>query len=60
MSTLSSALLIPDSLLAKDATAILREHSTELLFNHSMRVYLFAMEQGRQPSSSTSPLRFTI
>lgn len=48
MSTLSSALLIPDSLLAKDATAILREHSTELLFNHSMRVYLFAMEQGRQ------------
>jgi hypothetical protein len=48
MSTLSSALLIPDSLLAKDATEILREHSTELLFNHSMRVYLFAIEQGRQ------------
>jgi hypothetical protein len=48
MSTLSSPLLIPDSLLAKEATEILREHSTELLFNHSMRVYLFAVEQGRQ------------
>src|ERR1700752_175248 len=48
MSTLSSDLVIPESLLAKDATAILREHSTDLLFNHSLRVYLFAAEQGRQ------------
>src|ERR1700761_7056889 len=47
MSNLSSALAIPDSLLAKEATDILREHSTELLFNHSVRVYLFAAEQGR-------------
>src|SRR3954462_8027014 len=39
---------IPDSLLAKEATDVLREHSTKLLFNHSMRVYLFAAEQGRQ------------
>jgi hypothetical protein len=43
-----NALVIPDSLLAKGATAILREHSTDLLFNHSIRVYLFAAEQGRQ------------
>lgn len=43
-----SSLVIPDSALAKDATNILREHSTDLLFNHSMRVYLFAVEQGRQ------------
>src|ERR1051325_8021591 len=42
------SLIIPDSLLAKEATDILREHSTELLINHSMRVYLFAAEQGRQ------------
>src|SRR5438094_502193 len=47
MST-ASALVIPDSLLAKEATEILREHSTDLLFNHSVRVYLFAAEQGRQ------------
>jgi hypothetical protein len=48
MSNLSSALLIPDSLLAKEATDILRDYSTDLLFNHSIRVYLFAAEQGRQ------------
>src|ERR671938_980154 len=44
----ASALAIPDSLLAKEATAILREYSTDLLFNHSIRVYLFAAEQGHQ------------
>src|SRR5215475_3142308 len=48
MSRLSSAVVIPDSLLAKEATAILREYSTDLLFNHSIRVYLFAAEQGRE------------
>jgi hypothetical protein len=46
--TTTSPLAIPDSLLAKEATEILREHSTDLLFNHSVRVYLFAAEQGRQ------------
>src|SRR5262245_43236493 len=45
---LARALVIPDSLLAKEATDVLREHSTDLLFNHSVRVYLFAAEQGRQ------------
>lgn len=48
---LSRALGIPDSLLAKEATELVREHSTDLLFNHSMRVYLFAAEQGRQKNS---------
>jgi hypothetical protein len=42
------ALVIPDSLLAKEATDILREYSTYLLFHHSTRVYLFWAEQGRQ------------
>lgn len=48
MSKHSSALAIPDSLLAREATGILREHSSDLLFNHSLRVYLFAAEHGRQ------------
>jgi hypothetical protein len=48
MSNLSSTFNIPDSLLAKEATEILREYSSDLLFNHSVRVYLFAAEQGRQ------------
>ena len=55
MSTLSSALVIPDSLLVKEATDILREHSTDLLFNHSSRVYLFATEQGRQQKLRFDP-----
>jgi hypothetical protein len=46
--TPAQALVIPDSLLAKEATDVLREYSTDLLFNHSIRVFLFAMEQGRQ------------
>jgi hypothetical protein len=55
MSNMSSSLVIPDSLLAKEATDILREHSTELLINHSMRVYLFAAEQGRQKKLCFDP-----
>jgi len=55
MSTLSSALVIPDSLLAKEATGILRENSTDLLINHSIRVYLFAAEQGRQQKLRFDP-----
>lgn len=39
---------IPDSKLASEAHDILREYSTDLLYNHSNRVYLFAAEQGRQ------------
>jgi hypothetical protein len=48
MSNLSPALVIPDSLLAKEATGILREYSSDLIFNHSIRVYLFAAEHGRR------------
>jgi hypothetical protein len=48
MPTSSSILTIPDSLIAKEATDLLREHATDLLFNHSIRVYLFAAEQGHQ------------
>ena len=50
-----SAPAIPDSLLAKEATEILRENSTDLLFNHSIRVYLFAVEQGRQKNLRFDP-----
>src|SRR5262249_40107758 len=55
MSRLSSALVIPDSSLAKEAADILRKYSTDLLFNHSMRVYLFAAEQGGQQKLRFDP-----
>jgi hypothetical protein len=55
MPILSPAVVIPDSLLAREATGILREHSTDLLYNHSIRVYLFAAEQGRQQKLRFDP-----
>src|SRR3954470_18793085 len=38
---------IPDSKLAREATDLLREHGTPLLFAHSLRVYLFGAIRGR-------------
>ena len=55
MPNLANVPVIPDSLLAKEATDILREHSTDLLFNHSIRVYLFAAEQGRHQKLRFDP-----
>lgn len=46
---------IPDSKLASEAHDILREYSTDLLYNHSNRVYLFAAEQGRQKGLRFDP-----
>ena len=51
----SSTIQIPDTKLAREAHDILREFSTELLFNHSNRVYLFAAEQGRQQNLRFDP-----
>jgi HD domain len=55
MSLTISATAIPDSKLAKEAAAILREQGTDLLFNHSNRVYLFAAELGRQKKLRFDP-----
>jgi HD superfamily phosphodiesterase len=52
---LAHAVVITDSLLTKEATDILREHSADLLFNQSIRVYLFAAEQGRQRNLRFDP-----
>jgi len=51
----SSTIQIPDTKLAREAHDILREFSTELLYNHSNRVYLFAAEQGRQQKLRFDP-----
>ncbi|MBW4028520.1 MAG: HD domain-containing protein [Acidobacteria bacterium] len=55
MTTTHTTTAIPDTRLAKEATEILREHATDLIFNHSMRVYLFAAEQGRQDKLQFDP-----
>jgi hypothetical protein len=55
MNIVVNATSIPDTKLAKEATEILCEHGTDLIFNHSLRVYLFAAEQGRQRSLRFDP-----
>jgi HD superfamily phosphohydrolase YqeK len=55
MSLTISATAIPDTILAREATGILRENSTEFLYNHSHRVYLFAAEQGRRQKLRFDP-----
>jgi hypothetical protein len=39
---------IPDSAMAKQATELLREHGSDLLYNHTLRVYLFSALYGQQ------------
>jgi hypothetical protein len=39
---------IPDSLIARDATEFVQDVSTQLLFDHSRRVFLWASLQGRK------------
>src|SRR6202047_3059530 len=39
---------VPDSKLTREATGLLREFSTPLLFNHSHRVFFWANELGKQ------------
>ena len=47
---------LPSVVLKAEARdAAMREHSTDLLFNHSMRVYLFAAEQGSQQKLRFDP-----
>src|SRR5438309_2800174 len=38
---------VPDTQLTREATGLLREFSTPLLFNHSHRVFFWAAELGR-------------
>src|SRR6478609_2487046 len=47
MAEVVAGIRIPDSKLARDATDLLREHATPLLFAHSLRVYLFGAIRGR-------------
>ena len=47
MAEVIAGIRVPDSKLARDATELLREHGTPLLFAHSLRVYLFGALRGR-------------
>jgi hypothetical protein len=46
---------IPDSALAREATDLVREAASPLLFDHSRRVYLFGSLRGRQQGLEFDP-----
>ena len=43
-----AGITIPDSTIANRATELLREHGSELLYNHSLRAFLFSSLNARQ------------
>jgi HD superfamily phosphodiesterase len=46
---------IPDSRLVREATELVRDAGSQLLFNHSRRVYLFGMLQGQRRGLKADP-----
>jgi HD domain len=41
-----SGITIPDSKIAREAAELVRQHETDMLFNHSVRVYVFGAMKG--------------
>jgi HD domain len=50
-----SALAVPDSRLAREATELIRSVEPDLLYNHSLRVYAFGALQGERRGLSYDP-----
>jgi len=46
---------VPDTALVRDATALVREAADDLLFDHSRRVFLFGVLQGRARGVEADP-----
>src|ERR1700755_2842950 len=46
MSDVISGIKIPDSKIAREAAELVRQHQTDMLFNHSVRVYVFGAMKG--------------
>jgi HD domain len=55
MTTATHAIKIPDSRLAREVTQIVRDTESELLFNHSSRVYLFGALAGERRGLKFDP-----
>src|SRR5215471_10642538 len=50
-----SGIKIPDSKIAREAAELVRQHHTELLFNHSVRVFLFGAMKGLRQNLKFDP-----
>jgi hypothetical protein len=46
MASVFSGIKIPDSKIAREAAELVRQHESELLFNHSVRVFVFGAMKG--------------
>ncbi|WP_261623860.1 HD domain-containing protein [Nesterenkonia marinintestina] len=46
---------IPDSRMAREATALVRDASSDLIYDHSRRVFLFGSLRGRQEGREADP-----
>jgi hypothetical protein len=53
--SLPSGIAIPDSRLAREATELVRDTESSLLFNHSSRVYCFACASGKRKGLAFDP-----
>jgi HD superfamily phosphodiesterase len=51
----AAGVTVPDTKLARDATELVRESTTDLIYNHSRRVYWFGSLQGRNRGLSFDP-----
>jgi hypothetical protein len=50
-----SGIKIPDSKIAREAAALVRQHESEMLFNHSVRVYVFGAMKGARLNLKFDP-----
>lgn len=50
-----AGITLPDSTIARQATALLIEHGTEFLYNHSIRAFLFAALNAQQKKIKHDP-----
>jgi hypothetical protein len=48
MANIISGVTIPDSKIAREAAELVRQHQTEMLFNHSVRVFVFGAMKGNR------------
>src|SRR5947209_18682498 len=51
----AAGITVPDTKLARDATELVRESTTDLVYHHSSRVFLFGSLQGRNRGLSFDP-----
>jgi hypothetical protein len=55
MTEIIAGVRIPDSVLAQEATELIRDTTTELIYHHSRRVFLFGSLQSRQLGLAPDP-----